>query len=376
MRTMLLAAAAAAALLAGPALAKPMPEFAAVDEASFAEPSGDQVLALSTTIDAPPHAVWQALSTADGWKSFAVKMAQVDFRQGGVIETSYDAKAQPGQPGNIRNQILAIVPRRLLVIRNVQAPPGFAHPEEFGRTITAIELVPDGPARTQVRLWAAGYKPAPAYRDLFAMFRMGDAWTLDELRKRFIAHPASGAEPPAPAARAMAGYPHVADLSRASDDGTRLIQQQVVIHAPVSALWAGFTETKAYEAWVGATGEVVPGVGGHMETVLDPKGHIGDPTNLRHEILAYAPERLLVFRNVQAPPGLPGAEVFGDIRILVQFEDLGGGDTRVTLSQTGYRQGAGYDALWAFFHPHNAELLETLKKSFESRTFAQETPHG
>ena len=56
--------------------------------------------------------------------------------------------------------------------------------------------------------------------------------------------------------------------------------------------------------------------------------------------------------------------------------DIGGGDTRVTLTQTGYGQGAGYDALWGFFHPHNAEMLETLKKSFETQAVAQETNHG
>lgn len=375
MRTMLLAAAAAMALC-GSALAKPMPEFPAVDEASVTEPSGDLVLALGATVDAPATAVWEALSTAEGWKSFAVKMAQVDFRQGGVIETSYDASARPGQPGNIRNLILAIVPERLLVIRNVQAPPGFANAEEFGRTITAIELIADGPRRTRVRLWAAGFKPEPAYRDLFVKFRMGDAWTLDALRKRFADRPADGTQPPPTEPRAMAGYPHVVDASRTAGDGTRLIQQSIVVHAPAAALWKGFTDTKAYEAWIGAAAEVVPGVGGHMETVLDPRGHIGDPTNLRHEILAYAPERFLVFRNVQVPPGLPGSDVFGDTRIVVEFEDLGHGDTGVTLSQTGYGQGASYDALWSFFHPHNAELLETLKQGFEGRTIAQETPHG
>ena len=44
--------------------------------------------------------------------------------------------------------------------------------------------------------------------------------------------------------------------------------------------------------------------------------------------------------------------------------------------KTGYGQGAAFDALWGFFHPHNAEMLETLKTSFEGRTIAQETPRG
>jgi hypothetical protein len=69
------------------------------------------------------------------------------------------------------------------------------------------------------------------------------------------------------------------------------------------------------------------------------------------------------------------AEVFGEVRIVVQFDDLGRGDTRVTLSQTGYGQGAAYDALWGFFHPHNAEMLETLKKGFETSAVPSSPRH-
>lgn len=375
MRQLLLAAAAALAL-GGVVQAKPMPEFPAVDDASFTEASGDQVLALSAVIDAPASELWRVFSTEAGWKTLGAKMAMVDFRQGGVIETSYDDKAAPGQPGNIKNLILAIVPGRLLVIRNIQAPKGFAHAEEFGRTTTAVEFLPEGPGRTRVQMWNAGYRPEPAYQEVFARFRMGDAWTLDELRKHFAAHPVASAESPAPAAKAMAAYPHVSDASGEAGDGTRMVRESVVVHAPVAVLWKAFTDTATYRAWGAPNAEIVPGVGGHMEVVLDPKRKLGDPANLRHELLAYAPERLLVFRNTNAPPGLPGAEVFGQTRIILQFEDLGGVDTKVTLSQTGYGQGAAYDALWGFFHPHNAEMLETLKTSFEGRTIAQETPRG
>jgi uncharacterized protein YndB with AHSA1/START domain len=292
-----------------------------------------------------------------------------------VIETSYDAAARPGAPGNIRNQILALIPERLLVIRNAQAPVGFPHAEEFGRTATALEFLAEGAGRTRIMVWNAGYKPEPAYREVFEMFRKGNAWTLDELRKQYAGRTSGADASPAPA-RAMAAYPHVSDASGEAGDGTRMVRQSVVVHAPVAVLWKAFTDTKTYQAWGAPRAEITPGIGGHMEVVLDPRGKLGDPGNLRHELLAYAPERLLVFRNVDAPAGLPGAEVFGQTRIILQFEDLGGGDTKVTLSQTGYGQGAAFDALWGFFHPHNAEMLETLKTSFEGRIIAQETPRG
>lgn len=364
MRTLFLTAAAALAL-GGAAHAAPMPEFPAIDDASFTEPSGDRVLALSTVVDAPVADVWRAFSTEEGWKSFAVKMAKVDFRQGGVIETSYDASAQPGQPGNIRNLILAIVPEHWLVIRNIQAPPGFEHAEEFGRTVTAIELSRDVGRGTRVRIWATGYRPEPSFRELFAKFRMGDAWTLEELRKRFAATP-SAETPDLARARFSQPLPDVRDTSVTDPAGPRMIEQSVEVKAPVATLWKAFTDTQTYRSWGAPMAEITPGIGGHMEVVLDPKRKLGDPANLRHEILAYAPERLLVFRNVQAPPGLPGGEVYGETRIVLEFQPVDTGWTRVILRQTGYGQGAAYDALWGFFRPHNAEMLESLKTHFET----------
>ena len=86
MKSLLLAAALTLAL-GGSALAKPMAEFPAVDEDSFTEPSGDQVLALSTVVDAPAQEVWRAVSTEAGWKSFAVRIFKTTCRHS-LRETS------------------------------------------------------------------------------------------------------------------------------------------------------------------------------------------------------------------------------------------------------------------------------------------------
>ena len=174
----------ATALLAGSAAAAPMAEFPAVDETSYVEADGARAIQLTVEVAAPPDRVWTAISTAEGWKSFAVKAAWVDFRTGGMIETNYKADAQQGAPGNIKNRIEAYVPGRLLVIRNVQAPPGFENAEAFGRTLTLIEVRPSA-AGSAVTLTAVGNRRELAFDALYGMFRMGDAWTLDELRKSF-----------------------------------------------------------------------------------------------------------------------------------------------------------------------------------------------
>lgn len=156
--------------------------FPDVMDGSFREADGSRVIRLSTRVSRPAAEIWTALSTTEGWRRWAVKAAWVDFRVGGIVETSYDPAATQGSPANIKNQIVAYVPGRMLAIRNVQAPPGFTHAEAFAQTATVIELHPLGAGETEVVLTHAGYRPEPAFDALYTMFLAGDAWTLQNLK--------------------------------------------------------------------------------------------------------------------------------------------------------------------------------------------------
>lgn len=158
-----------------------------LQDSSSVEPNGHRVIALSIEVPAPPDAVWSALTTSEGWLRLGVSFAHVDFRTGGVIETGYAPDATAGAPGNIRNQIVAYVPGRMLAIRNIQAPPRFPHAAEFAETATVMELDPVGDDRTRVRLTATGFAPGPAFDVLYAFFLRGNGQTLETLRDSFAA---------------------------------------------------------------------------------------------------------------------------------------------------------------------------------------------
>ena len=175
----------AALLPALPIVAEPNQDFPKVEDTSFTETNGNRVICLTTDIPAHPDQVWRTLTTAEGWKSFAVAFAAVDMQVGGVIETSYNAAAKPGDPDNIKNQIVAYVPGRILAIRCVQTPRDFKHKQEFFSTSTLLEVLPLGADKSRVCLTAAGYRPGEAYDSLYKHFRWGDAYTLDKLRRRF-----------------------------------------------------------------------------------------------------------------------------------------------------------------------------------------------
>lgn len=164
-------------------------DFKDVTNTSFIEPDGDRSLQLSIDVPASPKAVFDAFTTSAGFASWAVPMAKIDLRIGGMIEASYDADAKLGDPDNIKNQIIAYVPGRLLVIHNVQTPAGFVDSALFQKTVTIIEFAARDANTTRVTLTNAGYGPGAGFDDVYNHFAWGDAYTLHELRARFVKGP-------------------------------------------------------------------------------------------------------------------------------------------------------------------------------------------
>jgi uncharacterized protein YndB with AHSA1/START domain len=171
----------------GPAFAaeRTWREFKDVSNTSFTEPGGDRSIQLSIDVPASAHAAFAAFTTTEGFASWAVPVAKVELRIGGYIEASYDPNAKIGDPNNIKNQIDAYVPDRLLVIHNVQAPAGFADPELFQRTVTVVEFNALDSQHTRVTLTNAGYGTGDRFDTLYRHFEWGDAYTLQELKTRF-----------------------------------------------------------------------------------------------------------------------------------------------------------------------------------------------
>lgn len=187
MGTSLLRAGLIAAGLACAAQALAAP---AVVDGSRIEADGTRTMELSIEVPAAAADVWTALTTAEGWRTWAAPVAHVDFRLGGIIETSYDAAAVAGAPGNIRNEVLAFVPQRMFAIRNVQAPPRTAFDVPTFQSLHTVVLVePVAPARTRVSFVQPGYRAGEPWDTVYKHFAWGNAWTLEQLKTRFVEGP-------------------------------------------------------------------------------------------------------------------------------------------------------------------------------------------
>ncbi|MEO9633686.1 MAG: SRPBCC domain-containing protein [Parasphingorhabdus sp.] len=134
-------------------------------------------------ISSPVADVWAAFATEDGYKSWAVPVAFVDFRVGGFFETSYNPEAKIGDPANIKNEILAYIPEQLLVLKNTQAPPGFASRDILDRLVSVFQFEALENGQTKITISGIGYGPDEESQRLVKFFKAGNSWSLGELNK-------------------------------------------------------------------------------------------------------------------------------------------------------------------------------------------------
>jgi len=145
------------------------------------EADGSRTLTVETLVPAPPEAVWQAVSTAEGWKSWAVPAA---WLSGDILETAYDPAAQPGAANNIQQRFIERVPGQSLVFRTVKTPAGFPHAQAFMGVTHVLQLLPEA-GGTRVRLTDRGYPAGAEGEELLGFFKTGNQATVDHLAARF-----------------------------------------------------------------------------------------------------------------------------------------------------------------------------------------------
>ena len=150
-------------------------------------PNGTHTLVHELVVPAHPEQVWQAISTAEGWKTWAAPAAWAAAPD--IIETSYTPTAAPGDKSTIRQQLLARIPGRMVVFRTIKAPEAFPDFDTYRNVTSVLELEPVGEGSTKVRLTGAGYADSEAGRRLLGFFRKGNSASLGWLRDRFVSGP-------------------------------------------------------------------------------------------------------------------------------------------------------------------------------------------
>jgi len=159
------------------------------------ESDGTRTLVHEIVVPAAVEEVWQAVSTEEGWQTWAVPVVRQVAGSPDRFETSYDPGAAPGSAATIEQQWGKRERPRRVEFRTTRTPDGFPHAEAYVRVTSTFELAPEGEKATRLRLVGTGYAPGAEGDELLAFFREGNRMSLEQLHRRFTKGPIDWKKP-------------------------------------------------------------------------------------------------------------------------------------------------------------------------------------
>ena len=144
----------------------------------------------------------------------------------------------------------------------------------------------------------------------------------------------------------------------------RALNKEVIVPAPLAAVWQSWTTKAGIESFFAPEAEVDARVGGAFHIHFDPLGAPGMKGADTMRFMALQPMKMLSF-EWNAPPQLPEARQQRTF-VVVRLFDVDGKSTRVTLHHTGWGEGGEWDKAYTYFDRAWGNVLGNLKKRHES----------
>ena len=143
----------------------------------------------------------------------------------------------------------------------------------------------------------------------------------------------------------------------------RVIRGEVIVDAPVSAVWAAWTTEEGIKSFFAPECNIELRIDGPFELFFLLDGEPGKRGGEGVRYLAIQPEKMLSF-TWNAPPHLPEARAQWT-HVTVRFFEEEGVRTRVTIHHDGWGEGGEWDEALAYFeHAWLEAVLPNLVKRF------------
>jgi len=154
----------------------------------------ERAIEREVTVPAPPDAVWRALTTDDGARTFFAPEAHIVPEPGGAFELLFMLEAPEGSRGSEGCTVVSLEPERSLEV-TWNFPPHLSIRGEHTRV--RFELAPHAEG-THVHMRHTGWKEGGDWDTGFAYFER--AWTLvlARLRRSFEHGPIDWSDPWSP----------------------------------------------------------------------------------------------------------------------------------------------------------------------------------
>ena len=144
----------------------------------------------------------------------------------------------------------------------------------------------------------------------------------------------------------------------------RAIVKEVVVAATPQQAWEAWTTREGIVSFFAPDAKIEPRVGGAFAIYIDPGAAPGLKGADDMRFMALQPPKMLSF-DWNAPPSLPEARQQRTF-VVVRIEPVADGQTRVTLTHTGWGDGGEWDKAYAYFDRAWGNVLANLKKRFET----------
>ena len=144
----------------------------------------------------------------------------------------------------------------------------------------------------------------------------------------------------------------------------RAIVKEVVVAATPQQAWEAWTTREGIVSFFAPDAKIEPRVGGAFAVYIDPGAAPGLKGADDMRFMALQPPKMLSF-DWNAPPSLPEARQQRTF-VVVRIEPVADGQTRVTLTHTGWGDGGEWDKAYAYFDRAWGNVLANLKKRFET----------
>jgi uncharacterized protein YndB with AHSA1/START domain len=153
-------------------------------------------------------------------------------------------------------------------------------------------------------------------------------------------------------------------VSARAQSTERAVVAEVVVNAGVDKVWEAWTTTGGIESFFAPGCKIELRVAGAYEIYFNPAAPAGQRGGEGNVILAVQPQKMLAF-TWNAPPHLPNVRQ-QHTSVVVRFKDLGSGQTKVTLTETGWGEGEEWDQAFTYFSSAWQDVvLPRLKHRFE-----------
>lgn len=145
--------------------------------------------------------------------------------------------------------------------------------------------------------------------------------------------------------------------------GERAIVKTARIDAPAAEVWAAWTTSAGLKSFLGIDSSIELRVGGKYEFYFGPPEAAPHRGSEGCTVLSYLPRRMLSF-TWNAPPSFPSIRALGPSTfVVVEFVGLGDQATEVRLHHLGWRDGAEWDQVHAYFDQAWGFVLAALQKA-------------